>query len=188
MFPWKVEPISEEVVPWTKISCANWRSVSDRSMRDSDWVSRRSTPGTSRKRPPIAKPTTSQHFSTASTHLGRLGDRQPGRSADGLAAIYPRHKVNGALCRDTYGQHDRTVAQIPFIGSTPVRMRTFNSACCYAFLSSRRANTFRVGAATPTLLDFDTATHADLAAANGGDLCLRKKPSLAAFSLSNRRY
>src|SRR5882757_4280030 len=41
--PWKVEPISEEVVPWTKISCANWRSVSDRSMRDSDWVSRRTT-------------------------------------------------------------------------------------------------------------------------------------------------
>lgn len=37
------------------------------------------------------------------------------------------------------------------------------------------------------LLDFDIATHADLAAANGGDLCLRKKPSLAAFSLSNRR-
>jgi hypothetical protein len=60
----------------------------------------------------------------------------------------------------------------------PVRMRTFNSACCYAFLSSRQADTFRVGAAAPALLDFDTATHADLAAANGGDLCLRKRPSL----------
>ena len=31
--PGKVKPISEEVIPWTKISCANWRSVSDRSTR-----------------------------------------------------------------------------------------------------------------------------------------------------------
>src|SRR6267142_4034291 len=45
----------------------------------------------------------------------------------------------------------------------------------------------RAGAAASALLDFDIATHADLAAANGGDLCVRKKPSLAAFSLSNRR-
>src|SRR5437879_2671388 len=32
-----------EVIPWTKISFANWRNVSDRSTRDSDWASRRTT-------------------------------------------------------------------------------------------------------------------------------------------------
>jgi uncharacterized protein len=41
-----VEPISEEVIPWTKISCANWRNVSDRSAQDSEWVSR----GTARRK------------------------------------------------------------------------------------------------------------------------------------------
>src|SRR5258707_8843227 len=41
--PMKVEPISEEVIPWTKISCANWRNVSDRYTQDSVWGSRRTT-------------------------------------------------------------------------------------------------------------------------------------------------
>ena len=31
MLPWKIQPILEEVIPWTKISCANWMNVSDRS-------------------------------------------------------------------------------------------------------------------------------------------------------------
>jgi len=37
---WKIEPISEEIIPWTRISCANWRNVSGRSTQDSDWGSR----------------------------------------------------------------------------------------------------------------------------------------------------
>src|SRR4029077_19032610 len=33
----------EECIPWTKISCANWRNVSDRSTQGSDWGSRPTT-------------------------------------------------------------------------------------------------------------------------------------------------
>src|ERR1700737_4829501 len=43
MVPWKIQPILEEVIPWTKISCANWRNVSDRSTQGSGWGSRRIT-------------------------------------------------------------------------------------------------------------------------------------------------
>src|ERR1700694_1360944 len=35
--------VTEVIIPWTTIYCANWRNVSGRSTQDSDWGSRRTT-------------------------------------------------------------------------------------------------------------------------------------------------